>query len=158
MQDPIVETNVEQPTSNVEIVERVVSTTEGPRVERVAPSENRPDHINNRRVYWVEIDDDFYGIFAEPIYRDKMFVNDHFFKYDMDMKQQGDDIVPEFKGYTSKPREFLVLVCALASWSRPGEVSEDSVQNLPMSAAETLEELIMENNHWKKLGEMPNRR
>ena len=158
MQDPIVDTNVEQVTSRVEVVEAVVDSSPGLRVEKVASSENRPDHINNRRVYWVEIDDDFYGIFTEPIYRDKMFVNDHFFKYDMDMKQQGDDIVPEFKGYTSKPREFLVLVCALASWSRTGEVSEDSVQNLPMSVAEALEELIMQNAHWQKLGEMPNRR
>ena len=112
---------------------------------------------NNREITWINIGNHHYAYYNEPQYRDRLYIDDKSVNVDMTMEMVAPNQPPQprFGGMTTIPRDFLVVVRALAQWTRPEPLSEDAIQDLPISVVETLEEVILEVEAWKKLGEAP---
>ena len=73
----------------------------------------------------------------------------------MGMEQTGPNGAPQptFGGMVVINREFLIVSRAIAKWTREEPLSEDAIQDLPLSVASILETTIMAQAEWRKLGE-----
>ena len=116
--------------------------------------EGHPTEVNGRFVQWVTIKDQDYGLYAEPTYGDKLFLDENTFKYDLDMEYQSGEMTPQINNFTAMPRELLLMMRALAAWTRPGEVNDEAIKNLPLSVANALVAKINEDEDWASLGEV----
>ena len=122
-------------------------------MDEQAVPQGRATEINGRLVEWTTINGVDYAIYTEPTYRDKRFIDENNFKpdinYDVDVATR--QVTPKFQGFSTMPRDLLVLLRALASWSLDGPIDDDSVQDLPLSATDALADAVQKIPAWKAL-------
>ena len=144
--------------------------TFGTGVSPVAHGQDRPLVINRRPVTWFEAEGNHYAYYDAPVYRDKIYIETKLFKFDMNLFNQA--VAPPQPGVNpneAKPpvssadaieinsRNYLVVLRALASWTREEPLSEDAIENLPIGLADTIESKILAVKEWANLGEAQSR-